>query len=466
MSKLSFFLGASVLALTVAGPAFAAPSADELQKRVDDLEATVDALRSEIADIRKTPEFKPTPNFQNSKGDYAFKFRGQIAADVAAFNVRKGTKDYNDGTQLRRARLGIDGTIQKDWLYRLEIDVGNASRDDNSNQEVDVKDAYVQYKGLDELTTITVGQHKTPNTLEQSISSSDTLFTEIPLFVEAFTNRTTAGGDYKAGISVKYADVNWTATAGVFGENFALNGGGGSSGSGSTYNTTPAYKDEGWGPAARFTWAPVNGVDKTLHLGVSGYWRETGGRKTIQFRSGPEVSVDSTRLVDTGLLAVKNYSFLGAELAGQYGPVYLQSEYGRTDVDRYSTNQTVQSSPAITAAGGPDVSFDGGYVSASYVLTGENREYKDGAFARIKPKNPFSLSKGGWGAWEIAGRYSTLDLNDGTVAGGKENNYSLGLNWYPNNYVRLLVDYVRFDAKKGVTQDEGDALVTRVGVIW
>nr|AMK59489.1 phosphate-selective porin O and P [uncultured bacterium UPO67part2] len=32
--------------------------------------------------------------------------------------------------------------------------------------------------------------------------------------------------------------------------------------------------------------------------------------------------------------------------------------------------------------------------------------------------------------------------------------------------MRLLVDYVRFDAKKGVTQDEGEALVTRVGVIW
>jgi len=45
-------------------------------------------------------------------------------------------------------------------------------------------------------------------------------------------------------------------------------------------------------------------------------------------------------------------------------------------------------------------------------------------------------------------------------------NYSLGLNWYPDNYMRLLVDYVRFDAKKGVTQDEGEALVTRVGVIW
>lgn len=378
MNKLSLCFGASALALTLAGPAFAARTPEELQQRVDDLEATIDALRTEIPDIRKTPEFKPSPNFKDSKGEYAFKFRGQIAADVAFFNTRKGTNDFTDGTQLRRARLGIDGTIQKDWFYRLEIDVGGASRDDSATGELDVKDAYLQYKGLDEKTTITIGQHKTPNTLEQSISSSDTLFTEIPLFVEAFTNRITAGGDYKAGVSAKYADVNWTATLGVFGENYSINGGGNSGGT-----ATTVYKDEGWGPAARFTYAPINGVTETLHLGVSGYWRDTGGRTSgVRFRSGPEVSVDSTRLVDTGNINAKSYSFVGAELAGQYGPLYLQSEYGRTDVDRTA---------------GSDVAFDGGYVAASHVLTGESREYKGGAFARIKPKSPFSLSKGAGG---------------------------------------------------------------------
>ncbi|MCE9648623.1 MAG: OprO/OprP family phosphate-selective porin [Parvibaculum sp.] len=445
MNKISLYLGVSAVALTLAAPAFAA-SNEDIQNRVDDLEATIDALRAEIAEIRKTPEFKPSPVFTNSKGDYAFKFRGQIAADAAFFDNKTGANDFSSGTQLRRARLGIDGTIQSDWLYRLEIDVGSASRDDSATGEVDVKDAYVQWKGI-EKTVITIGQHKTPNTLQQAYSSTDTLFVENPLFVEAFTNRTTAGGDYKAGISAKYSDVNWTATAGVFGENFAINGGGNSGGT-----ATPVYKDEGWGPAARLTWAPVNGVDKTLHLGVSGYWRDTGGRTSgVRFRSGPEVSVDSTRLVDTGNIATKNYSFAGAELAGQYGPFYFESEYGRTDVSRIA---------------GDDVSFDGGYAGASWVITGESRDYKDGAFARIKPKKSFSLTNGTWGAWEVAARYSTLDLNDANIAGGKEDNYSVGLNWYPNPYLRLLVDYIHFDATKGLAKDEGDAIVSRVAVIW
>jgi len=442
--KFSLYLGASLVALTLAGPALADDAA--LQSRVDDLEATIDALRAEIAEIRKTPEFKPSPVFTNAKGDYAFKFRGQIAADVAVFDNKTGPNDFNSGTQLRRARLGIDGTIQKDWLYRLEIEVGSASRDDSATGELDVKDAYIQYKGFDK-TTITVGQHKSPGTLQQAYSSTDTLFVESPLFVEAFTNRITTGGDYKAGISAKYSDINWTATVGVFGENFAINGGGNSGGT-----ATPVYKDEGWGPAARFTWAPVNGIDETLHLGVSGYWRDTGGRTSgVRFRTGPEISVDSTRLVDTGNINADDYSFVGAELAGQYGPIYFESEYGRTDVSRIT---------------GSDVSFDGGYVGASWVITGESREYKDGAFARIKPKKPFSITKGDWGAWEVATRYSTLDLNDDNIFGGKETNYSLGLNWYPNPYLRLLVDYIHFDATKAGVKNEGDALVSRVAVIW
>ncbi|MGB3808727.1 MAG: porin [Parvibaculum sp.] len=444
MNRFSLYLGASVVALTLAGPALANDA--DIQSRVDDLEATIEALRAEIAEIRKTPEFKPSPNFTDSKGEYAFKFRGQIAADAAVFDNKTGANDFNSGTQLRRARLGIDGTIQSDWLYRLEIDVGNASRDDSATGEVDVKDAYIQYKGIDK-TVFTIGQHKTPNTLEQAIPSTDTLFVESPLFVEAFTNRVTAGGDYKAGISAKYSDVNWTATVGVFGENYSINGGGNTGGT-----ATPVYRDEGWGPAARFTYAPINGVDKTLHLGVSGYWRDTGGRTSgLRFRTGPEISVDSTRLVDTGNINAKSYSFIGGELAGQYGPIFFQSEYGRTSTNRIAAS---------------DVTFDGGYVQASWVLTGENREYKDGAFNRIKPKNPFSLKNGTWGAWEIATRYSTLDLNDENIVGGKETNYSVGLNWYPNPYLRLLVDYVHFDATKGLAQDKGDALVSRVAVIW
>src|SRR5690606_6162405 len=148
---------------------------------------------------------------------------------------------------------------------------------------------YVQYTGIKN-TKITVGQHKTPNSLEQLTSSTDLLLTERPLAVEAFNHRATPGGDCKAGISVGSATDNFTLTGGLYGSNFALTG-------------TTTGKDEGWGVAGRTTYAFINQPKAVVHLGVSGYWRDTAGNGTLRFRSGPEVStVDSNRLVDTGVI--------------------------------------------------------------------------------------------------------------------------------------------------------------------
>tara|TARA_R110002124_G_scaffold5415_16_gene34700 strand:- start:232 stop:1593 length:1362 start_codon:yes stop_codon:yes gene_type:complete len=453
MNTFSVFFSTSLVALTIALPPLAAPAwADDrdLQSRVDDLEATIDALRSEIADIRKSPEFKPSPNFKSADGSSSFKVRGQLAINAAAFNTKKGLVDQNSGADISRARLGVDGTFAKDWAYRFEADFSKASRDDTATpSELDVKDAYLSYGGFGEKWKVTVGQQKTPNTLARGNPSADGLFIGTPLAVEAFTNRSTAGGDYKIGTLAKYTDVNWTAEAGIFGENLAAQGG-----------TTAVSKDEGWGPAARLTWAPVNKPDATLHLGASGYYRTAGGRNSIRFRSGPEVTVDGARLVDTGnITGIDHYAFEGLELGVIYGPLFFQSEYLLTQVDRKL---------------GSALSFDGAYAELAYALTGESHGYKAGSFSRILPKKPFNLAAGTWGAWEIATRYSTLDLTDGAFSGGKQSNWSLGINWYPNDYVRVLANYVNYDAKDsfaappvaGSFSNAGDAVLTEVSVTW
>lgn len=446
------FVVAVVLAcvLPISSAALAADA--ETDARFKAMEATIAALQAEIADMRKQDaelrkkvEVPPSPVVSRGRGEADFKLRGQIAADVAAFD-NHGPADFNSGTQIRRARFGFEGRVEKDWLYRLEMDVAGAGSDDSANGEIDIKDAFISYRGFDK-TYITLGQHTTPNTLEEALASTDILFTESPLYSNAFTDRKTAGGGYKMGLSVKYMETDWMVMAGVYGENAAINGGGNSGGT-----PTPVYKDEGWGPAARVTYAPVNDKDKTLHFGLSGYWRDTGGRTSgVRFRAGPEVSVDNTKLVDTGNINTNSYSFVGGEFAGQWGPVYWQSEFGGTMVDQFS---------------GPSLAFQGGYFSASYVFTGENRVYAEGNFARIRPQAPFSLSKGTWGAWELASRISYIDLNDDTILGGEETNYSLGINWYPSSYTRFLFDYVHFDAEQAGVTNDGDALIGRFIVIW
>jgi phosphate-selective porin OprO/OprP len=111
------------------------------------------------------------------------------------------------------------------------------------------------------------------------------------------------------------------------------------------------------------------------------------------------------------------------------------------------------------------VKFDGGYAQAAYVLTGEHHKYlpESASYDGITPANPFSLAGGGWGAWEIAGRVSTVNLNDqlataNGVAGGRQTVYTAALNWYVNGNVRFMFDYLHGTVAKQISAtNPGDA---------
>jgi phosphate-selective porin OprO/OprP len=155
-----------------------------------------------------------------------------------------------------------------------------------------------------------------------------------------------------------------------------------------------------------------------------------------------------------------------AELAGNYGPFYFQGEYFFLNVDRLN--------------GLPALKFNGGYAEAAFTLTGESRSYVPGtgAYSAITPNRPASLDGSGWGAWEIAARYSFMDLDDRIgfadgAAGGKQTLYTVGLNWYANRNVRFMLNYVHgiIDKQRSATDatDIGakfDALAMRAQVAF
>ena len=122
----------------------------------------------------------------------------------------------------------------------------------------------------------------------------------------------------------------------------------------------------------------------------------------------------------------------GSEAAVVYGPLSIQTEYMVMSVDR---------------RGFEDPVFSGGYIYASYFLTGEYRPYKmtDGEFDRVKPRKNFSIEGKGLGAWEVAFRYSTMDLNDKSVNGGFLRDFTWGLNWYLNPNTRVMLNYIYAD---------------------
>jgi phosphate-selective porin OprO/OprP len=131
------------------------------------------------------------------------------------------------------------------------------------------------------------------------------------------------------------------------------------------------------------------------------------------------------------------------ELAWVAGPLSFQSEYFRTFIHSGETGNPV---------------FWGWYVQGSYFLTGEYRPYdrQYGVFDRVRPKKNFAPGKGQWGAWEMAVRYSVLDLSDRGIQGGEGRDITAGLNWYLYPTMRVMFNYVH-----SITQDRVNPLIDR-----
>jgi phosphate-selective porin OprO/OprP len=179
------------------------------------------------------------------------------------------------------------------------------------------------------------------------------------------------------------------------------------------------------------------------------------------FADRPELRVDNRSFVSAVAVGNTNstaatlnfdsaYAY-GLELAGAYRNFYFEGEYFRFG---YDTKNIAVTGTGITSRIDPSVDFDGYYAQATYVLTGESRAYNigTGAFGSPKPARPFSLETGGIGAWEVGVRYSYVNLNDTNggyiVNGGKQALWTFGVNWYVNNNVRFMLNYITGDIDK------------------
>ena len=157
-------------------------------------------------------------------------------------------------------------------------------------------------------------------------------------------------------------------------------------------------------------------------------------------RSRPEAN-PAPRFIDTGTFTTDYSNNIGGELYYRVGPFMAGSE---VYVHRFHSTET--NNPV----------FIGGDVMVSYFLTGESRPYNTntGIFGFVPVKKP--VFKGGPGAWEVLVRYSNLDLDAGTLNGGKFWRITPMINWYLSKEVRLELAYGygvldRFNLK-GATQ--------------
>jgi phosphate-selective porin OprO/OprP len=311
-------------------------------------------------------------------GEFSFELGGRLMIDSAYYNG--SDNELGDGTALRRARIEAEGKMFADWGYDFSIDF--------ANKDADIKNAYLSYEGLHPVK-LQFGQFKEPFSLEEMTSSRYITFMERALPNEFAPGR-------HIGVGAKTYSSNWTLAGGIFGEGFD--------------DDVSKEGDEGWGASGRVTYSPWHEDTRALHLGAALAYRKINDKQEIKYNTRPESDITDVKFLNTDDIEDSDSVLVsGLEAAWVFGPWSLQGEYMRSDIRRFMDN--------------PDLSFDGWYLYGSWFITRESRDYKfkKGAFGRVRPNHKS-------GAWELALRYSTLDLNDGLITGGEAKHWTAGLN--------------------------------------
>jgi phosphate-selective porin OprO and OprP len=497
----------SVAAVLAAGSANAQSSAvsaesfEQMKAQVKALEREVQALKGKGATAEKAPArailatkapapppaaiAKMSPNNRPSictaDNLNCIALTTRLHFDVGEYRYRPHTaltvpQFLDNGVNARRARIGVAGTFMGDWNYALAFEFG-ASADGlppvSGAPATGIHDAFLSYTGLKPLA-IEGGYWTVPYTLDWATSSNDLMFME-----------RSAAANIAAGI----AAASFRSAFGIRGNDDRLWVGGYVTGptSGTAHIFTPTATAVGspgtlgspgateqLGAFVRAAYQLLQDKYYSLHVGGDAeFLIKPPSTNLLTLSDRPELRIDPTVILTTGAIAnVSGAQVYSAEAAAGYGPLFFQGEYFWYNVDR--------------SLGLPSLDFTGWYAEGGWTLTGESRIYNPatGSYGTILPDHPFSRAMGGLGAWEVAGRYSTVNLNDlftrgiATsvtlgVAGGTQSISTLGLNWYVNRNVRFTFNYLHgtVDKFSGVAATKGvdigakfDALAMRTQV--
>jgi phosphate-selective porin OprO and OprP len=409
------------------------------------------------------------PTISTADGRNSLSLTGRIHWDIGDYlnvspkNPHVGPTNLNSGENLRRARLGVIGKFFGDWKYALIYDFGGTT--DSGVGGINpsgIETAEISYTGFHPFV-IEGGAQDVPYTLDESTSSNDIMFIERASSQVIAAN--IAAGDFRENFGGHWNnDRLWLGTY-FTGPTTGTNRGGIASQVGATQ---------------RATFQVLQNDLYSLHIGADAEelikppLSSAGGFRTLGSLSDrPELRIDTTSIIGTGSFGnptnpVTGAHVLGAEFAGGYGPFFGQAEYFHYAVGR---------------SGLADANFNGGYVQASYTLTGEHRKYNPstGAYGGISPAHPFDIthfSEGAWGALELGARYSIVDLNDNytgstasaasstSIGGGRQQVFTIGANWYVNDNIRFMLDYLhgKIDKPEGTAGVAGAPLGSNIGL--
>ncbi|HIJ37479.1 MAG TPA: porin [Rhodospirillaceae bacterium] len=488
---------------SAAGPAFAADEGQlqRLESALNRLEAQHQAelkkLQDEIAELKaqqaqttqqlqqqqpppNSPKLVESPTHQfglsSNDGQNSVAILARLHFDAGSYlNTEPdgGTKavgpgipgkPLNSGIDARRARLGIGGTFLGDWAYRLIYDFGNSA--DSLTPGVSggvtsgVENAYLTYNGFNRPSFIVpaavdFGYLDIPFTLDEATSSNDIMFLERSSSQVVATQF--GGGDFRSGLGLRSNNQRYWAGAYLTGPQ-----------SGAPHT---GANDGNFAALGRFGYQIWQDTESAIHFGANaGHLfnsrvnstttsassiSTTAANNGLALSDRPELRIDPTVLLNTGTIPSHSGSVYGLEAAAAWNNFYSQGEYFRYSVDQIARG--INPSDGVANLVSPTLNFQGGYAEVSYSFGGRRKYIPEtGAYSGVIPTQPFATNGGGWGALELAARYSAIDLNDkfipgqaphltGGVNGGNSKGVDVGLNWYPNLNVRFMLDYIHTD---------------------
>jgi len=393
------------------------------QTRADTAQAAADKAIAAQAAVVQTATARPSTEITwdgapklTGKDGWSFKPRGRLQVDSAGVDAPSGIasrKRLGIGTEFRRAYIGFDGTIPGGFGYRVEADLANSA--------VELTDLYLTYKASPEIT-VTLGQHKPFWSMEEMTSDLFTSFMERAAFNSAF------GFERRVGVSATYSGNSFLVQGGVFADNAK-----------DLDDINNSFSLDG-----RVVFMPRLGAGLgggQLHIGGSAHFRQLNDApRFANYQSRPFVHTTDLRLVTTGnILPVSAERGFGLEAA------YINGRFHATAESSWQTARR---------PGFADPTFNGGYAEVGMLLTDDKTAYKNGAYDRIRPKNP--LGKGGIGALQVNARYDWLDLSDAGITGGRQQIAGVSLLWVPVDYVRFLFNYGHLWLKDATVSAGGD----------
>jgi phosphate-selective porin OprO and OprP len=461
----SFLLAGAALAV-MAAPALAASSSTVTQADIQALQRTVADLNNQVQELKRAQlqeqsqassdtsaaltdlkrstsdqyvdlnnqianadKDKPKVSLDNgrfsvasSDGRFSVSLRSLVQFDEGYFSQGKNpaSVDLNSGSNFRRAQLGVVGTAWRDWAYNFTYDFGGNGVEKNGY----IYYAYIEYTGLAPFHA-RIGALTPFLGIEDSTGSGDLMFLERASAQDVARN--IAGSPGREGIDLFAQGNTYLLSVSYTGKK----------------TTDAATFDAQQALVARASWLAVDDSDVKwlLDAGATYVFKlpdaaaNTATSNVFSFSNGPELAVDSSKTVNTGNLDASKVNQYDLETAFEYDGLYAQGGWDHYQIIRRTSL--------------PNPDFSGWYAQASYSLTGESHSYDPttASFRNLRPAHP--VGEGGWGAWEIAARYSNLDLDYqplkstalGGVPGGDQNVWTLGVNWYPTNGLKFQFDY-------------------------